>query len=363
MTDQPDLDGHPLAEALPLMDGTAFEELVADIEQHGQRDPITLYEGMILDGRNRYRACRMLGVECRTEEWEGKGSPVAFVVSKNLRRRDLDASQRAMVVAAFATLEIGNVKAQKSGGCQQPPKLSNAEAAKLANVGVETVKSAKTVRAEGTPEEIAAVVSGAEKVKPVAERIRARRSKAAPAPPDLAPADAGGPATGERIVLPEGETVESLYRKAARIRSDEKLTKAGITKRIGVGTVDFNMMRDIVMIADRDDLSEKDSRTATAALALMNETSTVERPYQMISTIAERLWGTRESGQPRGSIEKARRDKYDRAHSVICAACDALHAVEIPYFNTEQTRELANELDIAAKHIADHRRRLLAAHD
>ena len=49
---------HELANEHPLMEGDEFDNLVEDIRKHGILDPIMLYQGMILDGRNRYRAAK-----------------------------------------------------------------------------------------------------------------------------------------------------------------------------------------------------------------------------------------------------------------------------------------------------------------
>lgn len=86
---------HPAAESFPLMDADRYAELVADIKKNGQIEAITLCDGMILDGRNRYKACLELGIEPKTKNFVG--DPWAFVWSLNGERRDLVAEQRYLI--------------------------------------------------------------------------------------------------------------------------------------------------------------------------------------------------------------------------------------------------------------------------
>jgi hypothetical protein len=96
---------HPLANMFPLLAGAEFDELVADIKANGLRETIVLFEDKILDGRNRYRACAEAGVIPKLEDFEdfsdfdAPTDPVAFVISKNIRRRHLTAEQKRDVIA------------------------------------------------------------------------------------------------------------------------------------------------------------------------------------------------------------------------------------------------------------------------
>lgn len=95
---------HQIADIFPLIEGEEFDKLVEDVRANGLLEPIWLHpDGSIIDGRNRYRACIKAGVAPRTRTWTGSGSLVEFVLSMNLHRRHLTASQKACVATDVLT--------------------------------------------------------------------------------------------------------------------------------------------------------------------------------------------------------------------------------------------------------------------
>lgn len=88
---------HPAAEEFPLMPDDRLRELADDIKRNGQREPIKLYGGKIIDGRNRLKACELLGIEPVTVEMPSHIDPYAYVWSLNGARRDLTAEQRYLI--------------------------------------------------------------------------------------------------------------------------------------------------------------------------------------------------------------------------------------------------------------------------
>ncbi|MBT3381167.1 MAG: ParB N-terminal domain-containing protein [Lentisphaerae bacterium] len=96
------LEPHPLSNLLPMMSEDELKKLRADILEVGLKEPIMLFEGKILDGRNRYRACQDLGVEPTFEEFDGTADEALdYVLAKNVQRRQLSGSQRAIVALRF----------------------------------------------------------------------------------------------------------------------------------------------------------------------------------------------------------------------------------------------------------------------
>ncbi len=153
---------HPAATLFPMMDSDSFQRLKADIKENGQEKCITFFDGHLLDGRNRMKACEELGIEPSIEEIEdsgdGKFDPFRWVLSVNLHRRHLTESQRAMVAAKLATLKRGANQHSKEDGSIDPPSID--DAASLLSVGSASVKRAKQVIDAGSKEIVEAVEQG-----------------------------------------------------------------------------------------------------------------------------------------------------------------------------------------------------------
>jgi hypothetical protein len=88
---------HPVADLFPMMTGGDAYELVRSIWSSGLDQPIVVDDqGAILDGRNRYAACMIAGVEPTFETFKGD-DPEAFALRANIARRNLTCGQQAMV--------------------------------------------------------------------------------------------------------------------------------------------------------------------------------------------------------------------------------------------------------------------------
>src|SRR6266481_2354009 len=97
---------HPLAEDFPMLSAQELQELAEDIKVRGQLAPILTYREAILDGRNRWVACRMAGVDPETIEYK-EADPVGFIKSLNILRRHLTTAERARLAELLATASHG----------------------------------------------------------------------------------------------------------------------------------------------------------------------------------------------------------------------------------------------------------------
>jgi hypothetical protein len=149
------------------------EELTAlqqSIEEFGQRDPIVVFEGMVLDGWHRWTCCQRLGIAAKLVDLPAGVNPRAFVKDKNLHRRHLNASQRALAVVACNEWQPAGNPRNMEPGSTLP--ATNASMAKEADVSTKTIQQAKVVTEQATPEVREAVKSGDMSLKAAVETTK-----------------------------------------------------------------------------------------------------------------------------------------------------------------------------------------------
>ena len=168
---------HPTAARFPALSEPELEEMAADIKANGQRQAIMLTADgkTLVDGVNRYKACKRAGVPPKTARLPQHYTEIdilQFIMSVNLRRRDLNAGQRALLVLDFAehfekAAKERRIEAGRRGSAavkgkrfsahgrssikkkkirKTPPHNTRDDLGKLAKVAGRTVSTAKAVR-------------------------------------------------------------------------------------------------------------------------------------------------------------------------------------------------------------------------
>ena len=150
---------HPASMIFPLMDEDELRLLADDIKANGLREDIVLdSDGKIVDGRNRQSACLLAGVKPRYKTLPDGVSPVAYVISENLRRRHLTKSQAAMSAAEAEPLFAAEAKGrqgERTDLCQkidtcpsESPHRATDDAGELFGVNRQYVSDAKAIMQE-----------------------------------------------------------------------------------------------------------------------------------------------------------------------------------------------------------------------
>lgn len=185
---------HGYCTLFPQADDKTLADMAADIKENGLNEPIILYEGKILDGRNRYLACGQAGVEPTTKEYTGE-EPLQFVISKNLHRRHLNESQRAMLAQ----------KIWKMSKDDDSIKVTQADMHKQFNVSASTVRKAARVSEEAIDDIKDKVAAGTLSLNKAADVIKKAQTATGIVPSEQTPK----------------EDLEKLHKVQTKILNDE----------------------------------------------------------------------------------------------------------------------------------------------
>jgi hypothetical protein len=192
---------HPAADIFPLIEGQELADLVEDIRKNGLREDIDTFDGKIVDGRNRARACVEAGIEPRyhARRFNDEAGLIDFIISKNIHRRHLTAEQKRDIVARLL---------------KSDPTASNRKIAGAAKVDKNTVaKKREEMESTGEIHQLDQTVGKDNKRR---KARRAKKPKADPTPGGisapsgsnkrtLALLNGSSPAPAPEVVAPDEE--------------------------------------------------------------------------------------------------------------------------------------------------------------
>lgn len=238
---------HPLCNLVPAMGQRDMDELRESFRANGYiiREPITRYEGMILDGRSRYQVCIELGIEPYIVDWEPSNpndTPLAFVRRMSLARRHFDTSERA--VCAVNLIEYG----------VQSGQMNRSEAVKEVSeelkVSPSLIQEARRLK-ERSPEAFEAVGRGEMTVSAATKKVAKEDTHVSTLPPKVV-RDGAGNAVKDKAVkeaLKQVEQFDHLIGLLATIKKEVlELSKAPVGRALRVDHIELEIKNAIEAI-------------------------------------------------------------------------------------------------------------------
>lgn len=186
------LKAHPAADIFPMIGSEEYPSFRDNIGANGQIEKIVLLDGLILDGRNRYKVLteldardggdawrndpgRYITFEAKLKEMGAEMSALDYVLAENLERRHLSESQRSMSAARAANMRQGERTDLQAAPFDPEPsanlrKVSAGDAASMFRVSERLVNSATNVIRHGV-EQLRDLVDQGQVAVSVAEEI------------------------------------------------------------------------------------------------------------------------------------------------------------------------------------------------
>jgi DNA modification methylase len=171
-----------LESLIPPLSNEEFKQLERNILEEGIREPLITWNGILIDGHNRYRIAMEHDINYETleKEFNNINSVKEWMIHNQFGRRNLSNYQRS--VLALQLEDVFREKAKENLGKNQysfsqisvesKPIDTQKEIAKIANVSHDTIAKVKKIEATATPEVKARLNTGTMSINEAYKEIK-----------------------------------------------------------------------------------------------------------------------------------------------------------------------------------------------
>jgi N6-adenosine-specific RNA methylase IME4 len=178
-----------LESLIPPLSNEEFKQLERNILEEGIREPLITWNGILIDGHNRYRIAQEhdMNYETLEKEFENINRVKEWMIHNQFGRRNLSNYQRS--VLALQLEDVFREKAKENQAIQfkgislkqisaeVKPIETRQEIAKVANVSHDTIAKVKKIEANATPEVKARLNTGTMSINEAYKEIKKEEKK------------------------------------------------------------------------------------------------------------------------------------------------------------------------------------------
>ena len=173
---------------IPPLSADEFNQLEQNILQEGIRDALVTWNGILIDGHNRYSIAKRHNLPYKTVEmqFDSRADVIRWIILNQFGRRNLSAYDRSIlalklkpVIAEKAKENLAIGAEMTNTGLQKSVKAVNTqkELAKVAGVSHDTIAKVEKIEAKATPKVKADVQSGKISINQAYQTIRRTEAK------------------------------------------------------------------------------------------------------------------------------------------------------------------------------------------
>mgnify|MGYP002624311248 CR=1 FL=1 len=170
---------------IPALTAEEYAQLEENILREGIRDSLVTWNGILLDGHNRYEIAQRHGLDfdVKEMEFESRADAERWVILNQFGRRNLSAYDRSLLALRLKPMIAAKARNRMLAGKENPvekfPQGKTREhLAKIAGVSDRTIDKVEKIEQDATPEIKAAVKSGEMSINQAYQATR-REEKAA----------------------------------------------------------------------------------------------------------------------------------------------------------------------------------------